>query len=419
VATKFKVKIPDEAFNDVYLPNINNYTRTQIVFGGSGSGKSVFIAQRAVIWILNGDRNFLVCRQVGRTTRKSVFNEIVKVINDWGLRDLFNINKTDGVITCTNGYQFIFIGLDDPEKIKSITPSKGVITDIWIEEATETYESTVKELIKRQRGGSDDVKKTITLTFNPILQSHWIYKTYFSTINWADKQTEYKSDDLTILKTWYIHNRFLTPDDVRDLENETDKYYHDVYTLGNWGVLGSVIFSNIAFDDLSGMKDQFTNKKFGLDFGFASDPAALHCSHYDKMRKTIYVYDELYETELTNPELADLIRPIVGNNIVVCDSAEPKSIKELRDNKINAVAAKKGQGSINFGIQWLQQQIIVIDPKCINARNEAQTYKWKEGTDGQPVSPARPIDKNNHWWDATRYAYEDEGKIRKARSFQG
>ena len=415
------VEVYTEVFNDAYLPYLEDKTPLQIYYGGSSSGKSVFVVGQRTVWdLMNGGRNYLICRQVGRTIRNSVYNEILKVISSWGVGSLFNVNKSDMVITCSNGYQILFVGLDDVDKLKSITPARGVITDVIVEEATEAELASIKQLEKRLRGGSDDIQKRINLLFNPILQSHWIYKEYFNSINWTDKQTEYKSDELLILKTTYKDNRFLTTQDIFRLENEKDKYYHDVYTLGNWGILGSVIFKNWAVDDLSDVYDQFTNRKFGLDFGFASDPASLHCSHYDKMRKIIYAFDEFYETGLTNPELAALIKPIVGNEIVICDSAEPKSIKELRDNKINAVAAKKGKDSVTYGIQWLQQQTIILDKRCINARNELQTYKWKEGGDGKPVSPPRPIDKNNHWIDATRYAYEEEGKDKpKARSSQG
>ena len=415
------VKVHTEVFNDKYLPYLEDLTPLQIYYGGSSSGKSVFVVGQRTVWdLMQGGRNYLICRQVGRSIRSSVFNEIKKVILAWNVSPLFEINKSDMVITCANGYQILFSGLDDVEKLKSITPIKGVITDVIIEEATETELASIKQLEKRLRGGSENVKKRINLLFNPILQSHWIYSEYFKPIAWADNQTEYKSDEISILKTTYKDNRFLTKQDIFRLENEKDKYYHDVYTLGNWGILGPVIFKNWYVEDLSSIYHEFTNKKFGLDFGFASDPAALHCSHYDKMRKIIYVFDEFYETELTNPELAALIKPIVGNEIVVCDSAEPKSIKELRDNKINAVASKKGKDSVTFGIQWLQQQSIIVDKRCINARNELQTYKWKEGGDGQPLSPPRPIDKNNHWIDATRYAYEEEGRDKpKARSYQG
>ena len=417
-----KVRIDPAVFNPAFLPHLNNPTRTQIFYGGSGSGKSVFLAQRCVYDLMRGGRNYLITRQVGRTLRGSVFTEVLKVISEWGVSALFSVNKSDMLITCQNGYQIIFAGLDDIEKLKSLTPAKGALTDIWIEEATETDLATVKQLYKRQRGGDEKTAKRLVLSFNPILQSHWIYTEYFSKVAWADDQTSYLGDDISILKTWYIHNKFLTPDDVKDLENESDPYYRNVYTLGNWGVLGNVIFTNWRVEDLSGKVDQFTNRRSGLDFGFSSDPAAMPVTHYDKAHKTIYIFDELYERGLTNDLLAAEIKNHVGHwhtdeqtkerkctstDYVTCDSAEPKSIMELRQHGVNAGAAKKGKDSVLFGIQWLQQQtIIIIDSKCINARNEFSQYKWKEDKDGNAIR--QPVDKNNHLIDGLRYGYEND-----------
>jgi len=355
---------------------------------------------------MQGGRNYLVCRQVGRTIRGSVFTEICRVINEWDVNSLFNINKSDMLITCSNGYQIIMAGLDDIEKLKSLTPARGAITDIWLEEATETDRNTVKQLYKRQRGGDKSIPKRLSMSFNPVMQNHWIYEEYFSKMNWTDDQTEHKTPELSIQKTWYIHNHFLTPDDVRDLENETDKYYRDVYTFGNWGVLGNVIFTNWTVADLSGMHDQFTNRRNGLDFGFSSDPAALAVSHYDHNHKTIYIYDELYETGLTNDLLATEVRNRIGDDTVTCDSAEPKSIAELRNYGVNATPAVKGKDSVLFGIQWLQQQAIVIDAKCINTKNEFMAYKWKEDKNG--IAMRQPVERNDHIIDAARYAYEGD-----------
>lgn len=405
MTNQISVKIDRGVFNAAYLPHLDCMARTQILYGGSASGKSVFLAQRTVMDVLRGGRNYLVCRAVARTIKGSVFNEIEKVIGAWGMAAEFSINQTDRVITCKNGYQILFVGLDDVEKIKSITPKKGAITDIWVEEATEVQPDDLKQLYKRQRGGSDKTPKRLTLSFNPILRSHHIYQSYFAPLGWADNQTSHDSDELSILKTWYIHNRFLTPGDVSDLENEGDEYFRNVYTFGNWGVLGDVIFTNWRIEDLSAMRDQFTNRRAGLDFGFASDPAALPLTHYDRTHKTIYIFDEFYERGLTNPALARDIAPMVGNLPVVGDSAEPKSIAELRQFGINIIGAKKGKDSVTFGIQWLQQQAIVVDKRCVNTANELRQYQWRKDKDGNSIR--QPIDRNNHIIDGLRYAYED------------
>ena len=398
------VEIDPIVFNDVFYPYLDCMARTQIFYGGASSGKSVFLAQRAIYDILRGGRNYLVTRQIGRTIRGSVFAEIIRVITNWNMLSLFNINKSEMLITCNNGYQVIFAGLDDVEKLKSLVPAKGALTDIWIEEATEIDRSSLKQLYKRQRGGSEDVPKRLMLSFNPILQTHWIYIDFFAGIGWATNQKEYKGDNLIILKTWYQDNRFLTADDKRDLENETDKYFYDVYTLGNWGILGHVIFTNWTVQDLQEMQDQFVSRRNGLDFGFSDNPAALSRSHYERDRKTIFIFDELYERGLTNDLLADQLKPKIGKDMLVCDSAEPKSIAELQKYGIKAVGAVKGKDSVNHGIQWLQQQIIIIDSKCINAQNEFRQYHWKEDAHGNRLP--QPVEKFDHYIDATRYAYE-------------
>lgn len=404
-----EIDLHKNVFNDVYVPHLSNTARTQIYYGGSSSGKSVFLAQRTVFDLLEGKRNYLICRQVGRSTRSSVEQEIKNVIADWDLSSLFSINKVDRTITCkANGKQAIFAGLDDVEKLKSITPADGAITDIWVEEATETSENSIKQLMKRQRGGSEDTPKRITLSFNPILRDHWIFKKYFAPIGWRDEQIEHRTDRLSIQKTWYIHNKFLTSDDVYDLEHEDDKYFRDVYTFGNWGILGNVIFTNWEVRDLAGMQAQFVEHRNGLDFGFSADPAALWIAHYDRKRKTIYVYDEMYETGLTNDILAERIKQKIENRRVVCDSAEPKSIAELRQHGVNAYGAKKGKDSVIHGIQWLQQHKIIVDKTCINLQNELRQYKWKEDRSGNPVSPPQPVDHNNHLIDGGRYAHEED-----------
>ena len=330
--------------------------------------------------------------------------EIGKIISNWNIAHLFQINKTDGTISCVNGYQCVFTGLDDVEKLKSITPSKGVFTDAWVEEATETDKASIMQILKRQRGGAESVPKRLAMSFNPILQTHWIYNDYFKNIAWDNR--EYRTDEICILKTNYKDNRFLTKQDIYRLENETDKYRYDVYTLGEWGIIGNVIFTNWQVRDLTDMLPEMTNHRNGLDFGYSADPAAIVCTHYDRMRKTIYIYNELYQSGLTNDKLADEAIKMIANQAITCDSAEPKSIDELKRYKVSARSAAKGKDSVLHGIQWLQQQTIVIDQKCINTRNEFQGYKWKEDKGG--VALPVPVDQDNHLIDALRYAYEGD-----------
>lgn len=389
--------------NDSYMPFLTDNTRTQIFYGGSSSGKSFFLSQRVVIDVLKG-RNYLVVRNVANTVRHSVYNQIVKAIIELGVKHLFNVSKSEKTITCKlNNKQILFAGLDDVEKLKSVTPVDGVLTDIWIEEATEIAYEAYKQLTKRLRGITDNtIKKRVIFSFNPIIKEHWIYKEFFG--RWDDGKNIYRDDDLVILKTTYKNNNFLTEDDIKALENEKDRYFYEVYTLGNWGVLGNVIFKNWRMEDLSAIKGSFDNIYNGLDFGFSSDPNAFIKVHWEPARKRVYVFEELYKAGMHNDELADEIRGRLENEYVTCDSAEPKSISDLCRRGIRAIPALKGAGSVNFGIQFLQGCEIIIDVNCQNFKNEISTYHWQEDKYGNAMR--KPVDKDNHLLDACRYALE-------------
>ena len=408
--------------NDAYIPYFQDDTRTQIYFGGSSSGKSKFLAQRCVWDIVCGGRNYLVVRKVAGTIRRSCFNEILKVIEEWNLTRFFQVQQQDMVITNKdNGYQILFAGCDDREKLKSITPAKGILSDIWVEESTEIDRDDIKQLNKRLRGLSRMKKRTV-LSFNPIFKSHWIYQEYFDK-KWQDDQKELREDKLCILKTTYKDNRFLAPEDVEDLENEDDAYYYNVYSLGNWGVLGGVIFT--PWDGKSEKKagtwrveefddSQFDKFHYGLDFGYSRDEAAAEKMHYDKKNKRLYYCDEIYERGLTNDVLALMLKPFIGKDYVTCDSSEPKSIQELCINDVRAIGAVKGKDSVLFGVQFLKQLEIIIKPKCTHIKEEYETYKWKQDKNGN-VLPI-PVDKKNHGLDASRYGLESEmGLIHKEK----
>lgn len=400
---------PDAVFNPIYIPQLRNKKRIQIYFGGSSSGKSFFLAQRSVIDVLSG-RNYLVVRAVARTLRSSCWNEIVKAINRMGLVEQFNIGKSEMTITCkVNGCQFLFAGLNDVERVKSITSAEGVITDIWIEEATETERQDFKQLEKRLRGFSKHTKRLI-LSFNPIYKEHWIFKEFFG--SWVDGKTWYEDEGMSILKTTYRDNKFLPEEDRKALENETDPYYKDVYSDGNWGVLGDVIFKNWRVEDLSELKKTADKSLYGLDFGFSTDPAAGVKLVYQKAKKQIYILDELYERGLTNSQLAQILLPWCNGLPIVCDSAEPKSIKELQNYHIRAMSAKKGPDSLGHGIQWLQGHEIIVDVECQNMKNELQLYQWRKDRDGNSMRV--PEDRDNHLIDALRYALEHESTSRFA-----
>lgn len=387
--------------NDSYLPYLEADQYTQIFFGGSSSGKSYFLAQRIVIDNCKG-YNYLVCRNVANTLRKSVFNEICKSISNMQLSMFYRINKSELTITCTlNQKQILFAGLDDVEKLKSITPVNGVLERVWIEEATEIKREAYLQLKKRLRGLSDK-NKGIILSFNPVLKSHWIYKEFFAG-KWDESKNLYQDERLLILKTTYKDNIFLTQDDIYELEHEEDEYFYNVYALGNWGILGNVIFKNWTTEDLSQMILKFDHIYNGLDFGF-SNPNAMVRVHISEKSKTIYVFDELYKSGQTYDQLIADLRNKVGRGIITCDNEDSRGIFTLQAAGIKAIPAKKGADSVINGITWLNGYKIIIDIHCQNFINEIQQYHWAEDKDGNVLE--RPAKTKDHLMDALRYAVE-------------
>ena len=387
--------------NDAYLPYLEATQYTQIYFGGSSSGKSYFLAQRTVMDNMNG-YNYLICRNVGNTIKKSVFNEVWKAICGMQLAMFYDRNRTELSITNRrNNKQILFSGLDDEEKLKSITPIEGVLERIWIEEATEIKRSAYLQLKKRLRGYTNK-HKGIIISFNPVLKSHWIYKEFFADC-WDESKNVYKDDRKLIVKTTYKDNKFLTADDIYELEHETDEYFYNVYTLGNWGILGNVIFKNWSTADLSGMIASFDNIHNGLDFGYTNPNAFLRV-HVSEKSKTIYVFKELCKRGQTYDSLINDLKAIIGNEVVTCDNEDSRGVFMLRSGGINAVAAKKGADSVINGITWLQGYKIVIDVTCQEFINEIQQYHWQEDKEGNVIE--KPVKKNDHLMDALRYAVE-------------
>lgn len=226
------IKIKKSVFNPVYLPFLDNTDRYLLFYGGGSSGKSYFIAQRYIYKLIHPNRcNLLVVRQTGDTNRKSTFPLLKQVISNWNLSDHFKINESDMRIRCklTNN-EVAFAGLDDVEKIKSITFESGELTDIWVEEATEAQEQDVNQLKVRLRGGKS--KKQMILSFNPINIQHWIKRHFVD------------SGLATVCFSTYKDNKFLSDDDRKALEDlkEIDEYTYNVYCLGQWGILGKTVF---------------------------------------------------------------------------------------------------------------------------------------------------------------------------------
>ena len=237
----YNIKIPKKAFNSTFYPYLNDKHRYLIFYGGAGSGKSYTIAQFIIYYMLVRQRfNLLVVRNTGKSNRDSTYALLKQIIIKWKLYKVFKLNESDLRIKCLlNNNEIIFAGLDDVEKLKSITFSKGELTTIWIEEASEIQESDFNQLDVRLRGKGTE--KQIILSFNPIDINHWLKKRFF----------DRKDDNVSVFHSTYKDNDYIDEEykDLLESYKDTDPYYYDVYCLGQWGVLGKTVFDARKIND--------------------------------------------------------------------------------------------------------------------------------------------------------------------------
>jgi len=390
---EIKINI-NKAFQSLVDAAKNRY---RILCGGAGSGKSYFVAQEMILNMLSNKKyRYLAVRKVKTSIRHSIFQLLTDIINANDLNAYFRTNRTEMAITCVNGASAITAGLNDPERLKSIFG----INRIWVEEATETTEKDFEQLDLRLRGKTS-LGHQLTMTFNPISELHWLKKRFF----------DVGVEGAILHRSTYKDNVYIDEAYKAKLERliAEDYQYHRIYTLGEWGALGNLIFSNWEKQEFD--TSTFDRYYHGGDWGFADDPFAAIRIHYDKTRKMIYVCDEIYRTALYNDESAELVKKMIGNERIVMDSAEPKSIAEYQRLGVNAVGARKGQGSVEHGIKWLQRHKIIVHPDCVHTIGELSTYKWCEDKHGN-VLP-RPVEMKNHLMDALRYAIEDVADVGK------
>lgn len=381
-----------EVMNNAFRHFLYSDYRNNVIVGGAASGKSYDTAEVVVYKMLaEPGHRFLVVRKVGRTLKHSVFDLIVAIISSWGMTPLFKINKTDLSITCiANGNEILFTGLDDVEKLKSIYG----ITDIWIEEASEITEADYNQLDLRLRGETK-YKKQIFLTMNPISALHWVKIRFF------DRQEH----DTVTHRSTYRDNRYLDADTIARMESITDPYFKDVYVDGNWGVYGNIVFNNYVVDDFPFTESDLENVCQGMDYGFAHASAVIRMGfHNDEL----YVFDELYGKGWTNQDFIDAAIDQWGDDAkywgITADSAEPDRIEEWRRAGFRIFPAKKGKGSLKYGIDYLCQHKMHVHPRCQNLIKELQMFKRREDKDGNVLDEF--VEINDDCIAASRYATE-------------
>ena len=390
---QINLKLSSRLFNAAYYPDLFDYSnRYQVFYGGAGSGKSHYVFQKVLIKALQEPRKVLVIRKVARTLKDSCFQMAIDTLSKFQLLSSCKINNSTFTIDIPNGSTFLFKGLDDSEKIKSITS----ITDIVIEEATEITQDEFTQLDLRLRARKPNLQ--IYLMFNPVSKVNWCYKYQF------EKGTPPKTK---IIKTTYKDNRFLPPDYIASLERmkETNFTYWNIYANGEFCSLDKLIYTNWRqYDEVP---PQNLPILIGLDFGYINDASALIVSRIDEENKKIYIYDEHYEKGLLNDAIANIIKyKGYAKELIIADSAEKKSIEEIRREGVPRIrAAVKGQGSILQGIQKLQQYELLVSPACPNLIVELQNYSWlKDKQTGEYIN--EPQDAWNHCLDALRYSLQ-------------
>lgn len=395
-----KLIIHKNIFNDIYLPHLKDFTkRYEIYYGGAGSGKSYFVAQKLVIKALSDRRKVLVLRKVGRTVKNSVFQLILDTLNLFQIKDKCKINKTDFSIELPNGSVFLCSGLDDPEKIKSIAG----LTDAWLEEATEFTQDDFNQIDLRIR---DPLAKDqqLILSFNPVSKASWCYLQFFAENPELD---EFRSK-VEIVKSNYTNNPHLPQAYVDSLLllKATNPVYYGIYALGDFGSLDKLVYSNWQKFEFN-KEDIKGDLIIGLDFGYTNDPTALVAAIVNAEENRIYVFKEWGGTGLLNDDIAkNIIDFGFAKSIIKADSAEQKSIDEIKRAGVLRISpCTKGQGSILQGIQKLQQYELIIHPDCKEILNELQNYAWeKDKQTNEYIN--KPIDKYNHYLDALRYALQ-------------
>lgn len=376
--------------------------RYRVVKGSRRSKKSKTTALDIIYKTMKyKDANTLVVRKTYRTLKDSCFTELKWAIKRLKVEHLWHIKESPLEMTYTpTGQKIYFRGMDDPLKITSIAVEVGVLCWMWIEEAYEiTSEADFDTLAESMLGDCPEgLWKQITLTFNPWSDRTWIKKRFF----------DITDPDVLAITTNYLCNEWLSDADRKEFDRmrEYNPRRYNVAGLGNWGVVDGLIYerwSEQAFtmDDLP--KD--AQSAFGLDFGYTNDPTALFCGFFSLSERRLYVWDELYKKGLSNKAIADEItRMGYIKERITADSAEPKSIDELKGLSVRVNGAKKGKDSVNNGIQWIQDLEIIIHPRCVNFLLEISLYSWKKDKFDKAMN--EPEDDNNHLMDAMRYGLE-------------
>jgi len=393
---------------------VDESTKRYIVMKGSaGSGKSVDTAMNYILRLMNDKGRNLVCiRKSDITNRDSTYAELTGAIYRMFGSDaekLWKIKQSPLQLTCRNGNQIIFRGVNDEkqrEKLKSITFQKGKLTDVWIEEATEITQADFEIIDDRLRGELPDGQfYQIRMTFNPVNKNHWIKKAFF----------DIPDDNVLTHHSTYLMNHFIDDAYRQRMERRkrVDPEGYRIYGLGEWGEIGGLILHNWEVKEISQNPVDYDDFAIGQDFGFNHADVILPVGIKDD---DIYITKEIYEFEKDTNELIALAlrHDIDRKKLMWCDSAEPDRIKMWKKAGFMAKGVDKGgsAGSVKAQIDWLKQRKIYVHPSCVNTIKELQQWKWKKDEKtGEYLD--EPVPFQDDAMAALRYSIEGWRKMKK------
>lgn len=394
--------------------------RYRVLKGGRGSKKSTTASLWFPYMMMKYWHQYqlkphtLVIRRYFNTHRDSTFAQLKWAINRLGVSHLWKATKSPlELVYKPSGQKIMFRGLDDPQSITSITVEEGYLCWVWWEEAFQvTNEDDFNKVDMSIRGSvPPPLFKQHTLTFNPWSEKIWLKHRFF----------DHQDPDVLAITRNYDCNEFLGDDDRRIFEKmkvESPRRYN-IEGLGNWGISEGLVFNNwieleFDYDRMRRLIDRDEKLIYrqlqGLDFGYTNDPTAFTAILADEKKKEIYIYDEIYRPMLTNSQIADLITYKGFQHAhIAADNEDPRTINELKMLGLDRIfAAKKGKGSVQAGIQRLQDYRIFVHPRCTNTIVELSNYIW--ATDRETgKATTDPAPGYDHLMDALRYATEKLG----------
>jgi phage terminase large subunit len=385
-----------KGFNRWVWRRLGNYQkRYEVYYGGSGSGKSYGAVQKMALKAAANPRRVLVIRKVKATLGDSIYrltrSILAELAPETGLR--MKENKSEMCLSLSNGSQFLFKGLDDPEKLKSIAD----ITDVIIEEATELSLNDFTQIDIRLRPPKEVALPQIYLMFNPVSKANWCYA------HWILKPPK----EAVIVQTTYRDNRFLSAAYRKTLKQlmESNPAYYRIYCLGEFASLDKLVFPIYEKRKILRKEVAAFPQFVGLDFGYVNDPSAIVWGRYDKSGKVIYILGAYEKKGMLNDQIAEKLRELgFAKEIIVADSAEQKSIAEIRRHGIGRIrGAVKGSGSIRRDIDRILSCRLVVEESLTDFLEELENYSWAKEK-GEYVN--RPIDSYNHCMDAMRYGLQ-------------